>query len=131
MPQPTETNIKDKSRFHSNFTTAGRIFICSDDQTQFNSLTRRVTIYHYTNLQKTPVSQQDQATIKLVYQQQICETLASQEITILQPLEIYHAPQEHQEESLPSESTTDHHSVNALVHPVEPVLGTTHIMTLC
>ena len=34
--------------------------------------------------------------------------------------------QEHQEEPMPSISTTDHHSLNETpVHPVEPVLGMT------
>ena len=54
------------------------------------------------------------------------EILAPQEITFLQPLEIFPSTQEHQEEPVPSESTTDHHPVNETpVHPVEPVLGTT------
>ena len=55
-----------------------------------------------------------------------CETLAPQEITFLQPSEIFPSTQEHQEKPVPLESTTDHHPVNeTLVHPVEPVLGTT------
>ena len=59
-------------------------------------------------------------------QQKNCETLAPQEITFLQPSEIFPSTQEHQEEPMPSEPTTDHHPVNATpVHPVEPVLGTT------
>ena len=54
------------------------------------------------------------------------KTLAPQEITFLQPSEIFPSTQEHQEEPVPSESTTDHHPVNDTpVHPVEPVLGTT------
>ena len=44
----------------------------------------------------------------------------------MQPLEIFPSTQEHQEEPVPLESTTDHHPVHEIpVHPVEPVLGTT------
>ena len=64
--------------------------------------------------QKTPVPQQDQASIK------------PEILTFLQPSEILPSTQEHQEEPMPSGSTTDHCPVNeTLVHPVEPVLGTT------
>ena len=78
------------------------------------------------NPQKTPVPQQDQASTESDCQQKNCEILVPQEITFLQPLEIFPSTQEHQEEPVPSESTTDHHPVNeTLVHPVEPVLGTT------
>ena len=78
------------------------------------------------NPQKTSVPQQDQASTKSDCQQKNCETLAPQEITFLQPSEIFPSTKEHQEEPMPLESTTDHHSVNeTLVHPVEPVLGTT------
>ena len=78
------------------------------------------------NPQKTPVPQQDQASTESDCQQKNCETLAPQEITFLQPSEIFPSTQEHQEEPMPSESTTDHHPVNETpVHPVEPVLGTT------
>ena len=78
------------------------------------------------NPQKTPVPQQDGASTKSDCQQKNCEILAPQEITFLQPLEIFPSTQEHQEEPVPSESTTDHHPVNETpVHPVEPVLGTT------
>ena len=69
--------------------------------------------------QKTPVSQQDQASIEP-------EILSPQEITFLQLSEIFPSTQEHQEEPVPSGSTTDHRPVNeTLVHPIEPVLGTT------
>ena len=69
--------------------------------------------------QKTPVPQQDQASVE-------SELLAPQELTFLQLLEIFPSMQEHQEEPVPSTSTTDHCPVNeTLVHPVEPVLGTT------
>ena len=69
--------------------------------------------------QKTPVPQQDQAFAE-------SETLAPQEMTFLQLSEIFPSTQEHQEEPVPSGSTTDHRPVNeTLVHPVEPVLGST------
>ena len=72
------------------------------------------------------VPQQDRASTKSDCQQKNCETLAPQEITFPQPSEIFPSTQEHQEEPMPSESTTDHHQVNeTLVHPVEPVLDTT------
>ena len=78
------------------------------------------------NPQKTLVPQQDRASTKSDCQQKNCEILAPQEITFLQQSEIFPSTQEHQEEPVPSESTTDHHPVNEiLVHPVEPVLGTT------
>ena len=77
------------------------------------------------NPQKTLVPQQDRASTASDSQQKNCQTLAPQEITFLQPLEIFPLTKEHQEEPVPSESTTDHHPVNEnLVHPVEPVLGT-------
>ena len=47
--------------------------------------------------QKTPVPQQNQATIKSDCQQGNCEILAPQEITFLQPSEIFPSTQEHQE----------------------------------
>ena len=69
--------------------------------------------------QETLVPQQDQASIK-------SEILAPQELTFLQPSEIFPSTQEHQEEPVPSGSTADHRPVNeTLVHPVEQVLGTT------
>ena len=78
------------------------------------------------NPQKTLVPQQDQASTKSDCQQTNCEILAPQEITFLQPSEVFPSTQEHQEEPVPLESTTDHHPVNETpVHPVEPVLGTT------
>ena len=78
------------------------------------------------NPQKTPVPQEDRALTESNCQQKNCEIIAPQEITFLQLLEIFPSTQEHQEEPVPSESTTDHHQVNeTLVHPVEPVLGTT------
>ena len=68
---------------------------------------------------KTPAPQQDQASVK-------SKLLAPQELTFLQLSEIFPSTQEHQEEPVPLTSTTDHCSVNeTLVHPVEPVLGTT------
>ena len=77
------------------------------------------------NPQKTPVPQQDRASTESDCQQKNCETLAPQEITFLQPLEIFPSNQEHQEEPMPSKSTTDHHPVNETpIHPVEPVLAT-------
>ena len=78
------------------------------------------------NPQKTLVLQQDRASTESDSQQKNCEILAPQEITFLQPSEIFSSTQEHQGEPVPLESTTDHHPVNeTLVHPVEPVLGTT------
>ena len=78
------------------------------------------------NPQKTPVPQQDQASTESDCQQKKCETLAPQEITFLQPSEIFPLTQEQQEEPVPSELTTDHHPVNETpVHLVEPVLDTT------
>ena len=97
------------------------------DELLFALMTRSILIHQpeespsNTSLtpQKTPVFQQDQASIE-------SEILAPQEITFLQPSEIFPSTQEHQEEPVPSESTTDHHPVSeTLVHPVEPVLGTT------
>ena len=55
--------------------------------------------------QKTPAPQQDQASVK-------SELSASQEITFLQPSEIFPLTHEHQVEPVPSTSTTDHHPVN-------------------
>ena len=78
------------------------------------------------NPQKIPVPQQDRASTKSDCQQKNWETLAPQEITFLQLSEIFPSTQEHQEEPMPSESTTDHHPVTETpVNPVEPVLGTT------
>ena len=69
--------------------------------------------------QKTLAPQQDRVFIE-------SELLTPQELTFLQSLEIFPSIQEHQEEPVPSTSTTDHHSVNETpVHPVEPVLRTT------
>ena len=69
--------------------------------------------------QKTPVPQQDRASTE-------SELLAPQELTFLQSSEIFPSTQEHQEEPVPWTSTTNHSPVNeTLVHPVEPVLGTT------
>ena len=70
--------------------------------------------------QKTPVPQQNRASIKSDCQQKNCEILAPQEITFLQPSEIFPSTQEYKEEPVPLESTTDHHPVNETpVHPVE------------
>ena len=69
--------------------------------------------------QKTPAPQQDQASVK-------SELVAPQELPFLQLSEIFPSTQEHQEEPMPSTSTTDHRSVNETpVHSVEPVLGMT------
>ena len=69
--------------------------------------------------QKTPAPQQDRASIE-------SELLNPQELTFVQSSEIFPSTQEHQEEPVPSTSTTDHHAVNETpVHPVEPVLGMT------
>ena len=69
--------------------------------------------------QKTPAPQQDQASIE-------SKLLSPQELTFLQLLKIVPSIQEHQEEPVPSTSTTDHRSVNETpVHPVELVLGMT------
>ena len=69
--------------------------------------------------QKTPAPQQDRASVE-------SELLTPQELTFLQPSEIFPSIQECQEEPVPLTSTTDHHSVNETpVHPVELVLGTT------
>ena len=104
------------------------------DEVLFVLMTRSILIHQpeespsttILNPQKTPVPQQDRASTESDCQQTNCETLAPQEITFLQPSEIFPSTQEHQEEPMPLESTTDHHPVNeTLVHPVEPVLGTT------
>ena len=93
------------------------ILICQPEESPSTTLLRP---------QKTPVPQQDQASIESDSQQKNCEILAPQEITFLQPSEIFPSTQEHQEEPVPLESTTDHHPVNETpVHLVEPVLGTT------
>ena len=69
--------------------------------------------------QRTLVPQQDRASIE-------SELLAPRELTFLQLSEIFPSTHEHQEEPVPSTSTTDHRLVNETpVHPVEPVLGTT------
>ena len=69
--------------------------------------------------QKTPAPQQDQVSIQ-------SELLTPQELTFLQLSEIVPSIQGHQEEPMPSTSTTNHHTVNETpVHPVEPVLGMT------
>ena len=90
--------------------TTRSIFVCQPEESpSTTSLTP----------QKTLVPQQDQASIEP-------EILAPQEITFLQPSEIFPSTQEHQEEPVPSGSTTDHCPVNETpVHPVEPVLGIT------
>ena len=96
------------------------------DELLFALMTRSILIYQpeespLTTLlspQKTLTPQQDQTSIE-------SELLAPQELTFLQLSEIFPSTQEHQEEPIPSTSTTDHHSVNKTpVHPVEPVLGT-------
>ena len=97
--------------------TTRSILICQPEKSPSTTLLKP---------QKTPVPQQDQASIESDHQQRNCEILAPQEITFLQLSEIFPSTQEHQEEPMPSESTTDHHPVNETpVHPVEPVLGTT------
>ena len=97
------------------------------DELLFALMTRSILIHQpeespsTTSLspQKTLVPQQDRASIK-------SELLAPQELTFLQLSEIFPSTEEHQEEPVPWTSTTDHHPVNeTLVHPVEPVLGTT------
>ena len=104
------------------------------DELLFVLMTRSILIHQpeespsttLLNPQMTPVPQQDQASTESDCQQKNCEILAPQEITFLQPSKIFPSTQEHQEESVPLESTTDHHPVNETpVHPVEPVLGTT------
>ena len=98
------------------FVLMTRSIICQPEESPLTTLL---------NPQKTPVPQQDQASTESDCQQKT-EILAPQEITFLQPSEIFPSTQEHQEEPVPLESTTDHHPVNeTLVHPVEPVLGTT------
>ena len=93
------------------------ILICQPEESPSTTLLRP---------QKTPVPQQDQASIESDSQQKNCEILAPQEITFLQSSEIFPSTQKHQEEPVPLESTTDHHSVNETpVHLVELVLGTT------
>ena len=97
--------------------TTRSILICQPEDSPLTTLL---------NPQKTPVPQLDRASTESDCQQKNCEILVPQEITFLQPLEIFPSTQEHQEKPVPSESTTDHHSVNETpVHPVEPVLGTT------
>ena len=104
------------------------------DQLLFILTTRSILIHQpeespsttLLNPQKTLVPQQDPASTISYCQQKNCGILAPQEIAFLQPLEIFPSTQEHQGEPMPSESTTNHHTVNeTLVHPVEPVLGTT------
>ena len=56
------------------------------------------------NPQKTPVPQLDRASTESDCQQKNCETLAPQEITFLQPLEIFPSTQKHQEEPMTSEN---------------------------
>ena len=93
------------------------ILVCQPEESPLTTLLKP---------QKILVPQQDRASIKSDCQQRNCEILAPQEITFLQLSEIFPSTQEHQEEPMPSESTTDHHPVNeTLVHPVEPLLGTT------
>ena len=93
------------------------ILVCQPEESPLTTLI---------NPQKAPVPEQDRASTESNCQQKNCEILASQEITFLQPSEIFPSTQEHQEEPMPSESTTDHHPGNETpVHPVEPVLGTT------
>ena len=58
------------------------------------------------NPQNSPVSQQDRAFTEFEYQQKTCETFAHQEITFLQPSEIYTSSEEQQEESTLSELNT-------------------------
>ena len=96
--------------------TTRSILVCQPEESPLTTLL---------NPQKTPVPQQDQASTNLTVNRKT-EILAPEEITFLQPSEIFPSTQEHQEEPVPSESTTDHHPVNETpVHPVEPVLGTT------
>ena len=104
------------------------------DELLFVLMTRSILIHQpeesplttLLNPQKTLVPQQDQASTESDCQQKNCEILPPQEITFLQPSEIFPSTQEHQEEPVPLESTTDHHPVNeTLVHPVEPVLRIT------
>ena len=97
--------------------TTRSILVCQPEESPLTTLL---------NPQQTLVPQQDQASTESDCQQKNCEILAPQEITFLEPSEIFPSTQEHQEEPMPSESTTDHHPVNeTLAHPVEPVLGTT------
>ena len=56
------------------------------------------------NPQKTPVPQLDRASTESDCQQKNCEILAPQEITFLQPSEIFPSTQEHQEEPMTSEN---------------------------
>ena len=79
------------------------ILVCQPEESPLTTLLKP---------QKTLVHQQDRASIESDCQQKNCEILAPQEITFMQPLEIFPSTQEHQEEPVPSESTTDHHPVN-------------------
>ena len=89
------------------------------DEFLFGLVTRSILIHQpeespsttVLNPQKTPVPQQDRASTESDCQQKNCETLAPQEITFLQPSEIFPSTQEHQEEPMPLESTTNHHSM--------------------
>ena len=97
--------------------TTRSILICQPEESPSTTLLKP---------QKTPVPQQDRASTESDCQQNNCEILAPQEIIFPQWLEIFPSTQEHQEEPVPLESTTDHQPVNENpVHPVEPVLGTT------
>ena len=97
--------------------TTRSILICQPEESPSTTLLKP---------QKTLVPQQDQASTESDCQQKNCEILAPQEITFLQLSEIFPLTQEHQEEPVPAESTTDHQPANETpVHSVEPVLGTT------
>ena len=76
--------------------------------------------------QNTLVPMQDWAPTEFKCQQKICETFAHQELTFLQPSQIYTSSAESQEESQPPEKNRDQQPANETpIHPVEPVLGTT------
>ena len=97
--------------------TTRSILVCQPEESPLTTLLKP---------QKTPVPQQNRASIESDCQQKNCEIIAPQEIAFLQLSEIFPSTQEHQDEPMPLESTTDHHPVNETpVHPVEPVSGTT------
>ena len=82
------------------------------------------------NQQELPASMQDQAPTEFKCQQKMCETFIHQDLTFLQPSEIYTSPIESQDESTPPDVARDQQPVTENpIQPVEPVLGTTSIET--
>ena len=55
--------------------------------------------------QELPVSPQDQAPSEFEHQQKTCETFVNQELTFLQPSQIFNLPTKSQDQSIPLELT--------------------------